>query len=170
MSWIVVDVESDNPTPATGSMICFGAVLVSDMSKTFYGETAPLTDRYDPDTLAVSGIKREQHELFQDSYYTMNNFRNWIVEVAKPPYIFVSDNPAYDWQWINYYFDMHGIKNPFGFSARRIGDLWCGMQKDTFSKWKHLRITEHTHDPVMDAKGDAEVCNIMKDMGLKVKF
>ena len=42
------------------------------------------------------------------------------------------------------------------------------MVKDTFAQWKHLRITKHTHNPVDDARGNAEALLKMKDMGLKI--
>ena len=62
-------------------------------------------------------------------------------------------------------------KNPFGFSGRRIGDLYCGLVGDTMTKWKHLRKTIHDHNPVNDAKGNAEVILHMRDnMGLKIKL
>ena len=33
-----MDVESDDQSPAIGSMVCFGAVLISDTSKTLNGK------------------------------------------------------------------------------------------------------------------------------------
>ena len=37
--------------------------------------------------------------------------------------------------------------------------------------FKHLRQTEHTHDPVEDAKGNAEALLAMKqEMGLKISL
>jgi hypothetical protein len=48
--------------------------------------------------------------------------------------------------------------------------MYAGMKMDTFVKWKHLRKTRHTHHPVDDAKGNAEVLLQMKDMGLKIKL
>jgi hypothetical protein len=44
------------------------------------------------------------------------------------------------------------------------------MQNNTFAKWKHLRETKHTHNPVDDAMGNAEVLVKMKKMGLNIKF
>src|SRR5690348_1494989 len=49
--------------------------------------------------------------------------------------------------------------NPFGFSGRRIGDLYCGMKMDTRlnQEWKKkYRKTSHDHNPVNDAIGNAE--------------
>ena len=170
MSYIVVDVESDGPSPANYSMVCFGAVLVKDMDKTFYSKTWPINDEYIPEALAISGFSREEHKQFDPPGTEMIRFERWIKEVSQPPHIFISDNPAFDWQWINFYFDRYSIENPFGWSARRIGDLWCGMKKDTFAKWKHHRKTNHTHNPVDDAKGNAEVIHLMIEQGLKMKL
>jgi hypothetical protein len=44
------------------------------------------------------------------------------------------------------------------------------MQKDTFVNFKHLRETRHTHNPVDDARGNAEALLKMKEMGLKISF
>ena len=40
--------------------------------------------------------------------------------------MFVSDNPAYDFQWINFYFWRYFGMNPFGHSGRRIADFYAG--------------------------------------------
>ena len=169
MSWFVVDVESDGPVPGRHSMVSFGAVLVEPtLSKTFYGQTRPISDEFIPDALAVSGHSRDQHLGFEDPAVVMPRFGQWLAETSSGRPVFVSDNVAYDWQWINYYFHMFGGENPFGHSGRRIGDLYCGLVKDSFARWKHLRKTTHTHHPVDDAKGNAEALLAMADMGLKI--
>jgi DNA polymerase III epsilon subunit-like protein len=169
MSLIVVDVESDGPIPNKYSMVCFGAVIVEPtLSKTFYGETKPVSELWIPESLAISNISREEHKTFDDPKEVMENFANWINLNSTGRPIFISDNLAYDWQFINYYFHYYLGKNPFGFSGRRIGDLYCGMMKDSFAKWKFLRKTTHDHNPVNDAKGNAEALLRMKEMGLKL--
>lgn len=173
MSYISVDVESDDQSPAIGSMISFGAVLVSDQSKTFYGNVRPIRETYNPDTLAISGFSREEHESFDEPKKVMEEFSRWLDEVSEGSPIFISDNPAFDWQWINYYFHKYLGRNPFGFSARRIGDLYCGMVKHAGKNrdWKRkFRKTKHTHNPVDDAMGNAEALIAMKEMGLHIKF
>ncbi len=150
-------------------MVCFGAVVVEpSLSKTFYGETKPISELWVPQALAVSGISRSEHETFDDPKVVMEKFANWIEYNSHGRPVFISDNPAFDWQFINYYFHSFLGKNPFGFSARRIGDLYCGMVKDGFAKWKHLRKTVHDHNPVNDAKGNAEALLQMKEMGLNI--
>jgi hypothetical protein len=169
MSLIVVDVESDGPVPCDYSMICFGAVIFDEsLNKTFYGKTKPISNNYQEDTLKISGFTREQHETFDDPYNVMVQFSYWIKtnSVGKP--VFISDNPCYDWQWVNYYFHHFVGENPFGYSGRRIGDLFCGMKGDARASWKHLRKTLHDHNPVNDAIGNAEALLEMKKMGLKI--
>jgi hypothetical protein len=73
---------------------------------------------------------------------------------------------------MNYYFHKYTGNNPMGFSARRIGDLYCGLVKDAGANrdWKQkYRITKHTHNPVDDAKGNAEAILAFKNkLGLKI--
>ena len=173
MTYIVVDVEADGPIPPSFSMVCFGAVIVDEkLDKTFYGQTRPISDYFITDALAISGITREQHNKFGEPFTVMSLFSEWIKANTNGKATFISDNPAFDWQWINYYFHTYTDNgNPFGFSARRIGDLYCGMKMDAGknSEWKkRLRKTKHTHNPVDDAKGNAEAILAMRDMGLKI--
>lgn len=133
VSLIFVDCEAPFGvgSPATGDMTEFGAVEYKSMA-TFHG-----TDCTEA---------------------TFVRFRQWLREVGDGSPKFISDNPAYDWQWINYYFHKYFGTNPFGHSARRIGDFYAGLVGDfgAASKWKKLRVTKHDHNPVHDALGNAE--------------
>ena len=173
MSYIVVDVEADGAIPGKYSMVCFGAVVVEPtLNKTFYGKTKPISELWVPDALKVSGFTREEHLSFEEPLKVMKDFEEWLSSNSKGRPIFISDNNGFDWQWINFYFHTFLERNPFGFSSRRIGDLYCGMKMDTGlnSEWKRrLRKTSHDHNPVNDAKGNAEAILTMKDMGLKIQ-
>ncbi|MCE3228693.1 MAG: exonuclease [Bacteroidetes bacterium] len=168
----MVDIESDGPIPGDYSMICFGAVLVDEtLDKTFYGKTKPISDKFVPEALAISGFSREETLTFDDPKEVMEKFENWIKQHSKGRPVFISDNNGFDWMFICWYFHHFLGRNPFGFSSRRLADLYCGIQKDTFATWKHLRKTEHTHHPVDDAKGNAEVLLMMKnEMELKISL
>lgn len=172
MSYIVVDVEADGPIPHKYSMVCFGAVIVEpSLSKTFYGQVSPIAKDWIPEALAVSGFSRQDHEKFDEPKIVMEQFNAWLRQHSVGTSIFISDNLAFDWQWINYYFHYFIGKNPFGFSGRRIGDLYCGMKMDALlnREWQKLyRRTSHDHNPVNDAKGNAEALLAMKEMGLKI--
>ena len=159
MSLIIVDCESDGPIPVDFSLICFGAIIVDkDLDKTFYGRCKPISENWNPEALHISKISREEHLTFDDPKQVFEDFHKWISENSKGKPIFISDNLAYDWMWICYYSWHFCNKNPFGFSGRRIGDIYSGLVNDSraTSEWKRFRQTRHSHHPVDDAKGNAE--------------
>jgi len=133
-----VDCEANGQSPSTGKLTEFGAVAYP-LKATFYG--------------ALAGKNPvEEQKVFEE-------FEKWVLQVTKGERpIFVSDNPAFDWQWINDGFWRTLSRNPFGHSARRIGDFYAGLVGDfkDSSSWKKLRITPHDHNPVNDAMGNLE--------------
>ena len=166
MAYISIDVESDGPCPSLYSMISFGAVLVRNTSKTFYGKLKPVSENWIPEALAVSGFSREETIKFDDPVKVMDDFNTWILMNTPPgdmP-IFISDNNGFDWQFINWYFWKFKGKNPFGYSSQNLGSLYKGCEKSMFTNFKHLRTTRHTHNPVDDAMGNAEA--LIKIQGL----
>ena len=97
MSYIMVDIESDGPIPGDYSMICFGAVLVEpSLSKTFYGQLRPVSERWIPDALAVSGFTREQTLVFPEPESVMRQFAAWLAEHSTGRPMFISDNNGFD--------------------------------------------------------------------------
>jgi hypothetical protein len=130
----------------------------------------PISDKFVPEALAVSGFSREQCLAFDDPQAVMERFRDWLKANCKGRCMFVSDNSGFDWQFINWYFHHFLGANPFGFSSTNLGSLYKGLQKDTFVNFKYLRRTPHTHHPVDDAKGNAEALLQMKGMGLKISL
>lgn len=171
MSFFIVDVEADGPIPADYSMVCLGAVLFDgQFETTFFGRVRPISDRFLPEALAVSGFSREEHLKFDDPNEVMSSFAHWLEEHSKGRPVFVSDNLAFDWQFVNYYFHHFVGRNPFGFSGRRIGDIYSGLVKDVYkaTDWKKYRITRHSHNPVDDARGNAEALRKFKEFGLKI--
>lgn len=168
MSIWSIDVEADGPCPGLYSMVSFGAVRVDrELETTFYGKLAPISDKWVPEALAVSGFSREDMEKFDQPIVVMTNFIKFLAENNEGDRpIMISDNPAFDWQFMNYYLHCLTGSNPMGHSARRIGDLYSGL-KGKFNAsgrdWHKLRKTKHTHNPVDDAKGNAEALIAMCD-------
>ena len=162
MTLFVVDTEADGPAPGLFSMVSFGVVEFTPQGpgKTYMGEVAPISERWIPSALAVSGVSREQHLAYQKPEIVMPHFAAWVNSVNKPGTraTLVSDNPAFDWQFMNYYLWAYNDGNPFGHSARRIGDFYAGLQGDFFARqdWKKLKTTKHTHNPLDDAMGNCE--------------
>jgi DNA polymerase III epsilon subunit-like protein len=171
MPYVMVDIESDGPIPGDYSMICFGAIVVEPaLGRTFYGRLRPISERFIPEALAVSGFDRDETLAFPEPAGVMAEFRDWLKANCPGRCMFISDNNGFDWQFINWYFHHFLGENPFGHSSTNLGSLYKGLAKDTFVNFKHLRQTKHTHHPVDDARGNAEALLAMKEMGLKISL
>jgi exonuclease len=169
MSYVMVDVESDGPIPGDYSMICFAAVVVDEaLDRAFYTRLKPISESWIPEALAVSGFARAETLAFAEPAGVMQEFERWLGQQAGRRAFFISDNNGFDWQFVNWYFWHFLGRNPFGHSSTNLGSLYKGMVKDTFQNFKHLRRTPHTHNPLDDAKGNAEALLEMKKAGLKM--
>lgn len=172
MTYIMVDVETDGPIPADYSMICFGAIVVDEsLDKTFYRQLKPISDQWLPKALEISGFTRQETLDFDEPKIVMELFRDWIRTHSKNQPIFISDNNGFDWQFVNYYFYHFLGSNPFGYSSTNLGSLYKGLVKDMTKNFKYLRNTVHSHNPIDDARGNAEALLILKnEMGLKISL
>ena len=172
MSYVMVDIEADGPIPGDYSMVCFGAVIVEPaLDRTFYARLAPISERWVPEALQVSGFSREDTLAFDAPMQVMTRFETWLRENVRHRPLFIADNNGFDWQFINWYFHHFLGRNPFGFSSMNLGSLYKGLVHDASASFKHLRITRHTHNPVDDAMGNSEALLQMKDkMGLRIKL
>jgi hypothetical protein len=170
---IFVDCEAQGPSPFSGHLTQFGAVL--------YDEDADVTACAEHEffghllTRGGEPLPEDRVEGLKDPYMNkaatamkiksratrvMKEFYDWTQACAQGRGLpkFVSDNPAYDWQWIAYEFDRARLLNPYGHSARRLGDFYAGLV-DNFlltQQYKLLRLTKHDHNPIHDARGNAE--------------
>ena len=149
---IFVDCEAVGAAPEIGKLTEFGAVHYGSR-ESFHGilyDAKP-----DPENPAVSTIVGDK----KDAVKVFTDFEAWLVKVCngKRP-IFISDNPAYDFQWINHGFWMTIGRNPFGHSGRRISDFYAGLTGNFMNtqSWKSLRVTPHDHNPVNDSMGNVE--------------
>lgn len=160
MTLISFDVEASGPSPLTADIVSVGCVVVDGrFDRTFYGEAYPENPGYDLGAYKAIGITREAHEGYPQSQVELAlRLKQWAVGLGPGRHVLVSDNPAFDWQWVSAIFARAVIINPFGFSARRIGDYAAGVSGDwrNTQTWKKLRVTKHTHNALDDAKGNAE--------------
>lgn len=154
---ILVDVEARGTSPVNGTMTEFGAVALNQamtaVQGSFHGKLMEAVP--DPSNPAIPLITPDCKRY--DSRKIADDFVKWLKRF-NDRVVFVSDNPAYDYMWMAGFFDAHDMANPFGHSARRIGDFAAGLSSSwgNASKWKRLRDTAHTHHPVDDAMGNAE--------------
>jgi hypothetical protein len=150
--WVFVDCEARGISPVRGVLTEFGAVHY-DTRETFHGRLFEATP--DPVNPAVSVVG----ERVATDTEVAASFASWLREhVGNSRPVFISDNPAYDWQWIAGMFDRAGMDNPFGHSGRRISDFWAGLNRNwsETQSWKRFRRTAHDHNPVNDAMGNVE--------------
>jgi len=163
-NFLSFDVEADGPCAGLYSMVSIGMVCVADPRQTFYATFRPVSDQYIPSALAVSGFSREDTLAFPSAQQGVEDLAAWLKSLNLPGRpIAWSDNPAFDWQFLNYYCQLYLGHNPFGHSCRRIGDFFSGLQHDprATSQWKRLRRTKHTHNAKDDALGNAEALRAM---------
>jgi hypothetical protein len=120
---VKTDLKSVCPgTPGEG-MLEFVAIELNT-KKTFHG-TYDADNNDDRATyrlvkeLKASALSDGYDSRVQKWYPIMKRFDEWIKQFP-PRYEFISDNLAYDWQWINYYF-LHTMKeNPLEVVATTI--------------------------------------------------
>ena len=152
MALIFVDCEAWGGCPATGQLTEFGAVR-SEHSF-YHGIIVPSIPN--PENPAIPLKPRAKPDFIRE-VNVAQGFMEWLNKDKSRP-VFVSDNPAFDWQWINDLFHRTMGMNPVGHSARRISDYYAGLTNNwsNTQKWKRLRRTKHTHHPVDDALGNLE--------------
>jgi len=114
---IFVDCEAYGKSLSIGVLTEFGAVAYPSRDK-FHGilaERSPVVNS----SPAMPRKLANDKEVFE-------KFEQWLLQVTNHEHpILVSDNPAFDWQWINDGFWRTIGRNPFGHSARRIGDFYA---------------------------------------------
>ena len=131
-----------------------------------HGPAAGLNDDLKFEFGAVEYETRQTFHGYAGLKVTFDVFAEWLAKFPEP-LVFVSDNPAYDWQFINHYFHKFLGHNPFGHSARRIGDFYAGVVgnwRAAGRDWKKFRKTVHDHNPVHDALGNAEALQAILEL------
>lgn len=167
MSIFFVDVEADGPVPGLYSMTELGVIRFDygnlENAPTFYAKLRPLPGAsYNQSALDVTHSTREGTLQYPPYEEGMVAFAKWVAEHnrgSRP--LFMSDNNGFDFAYVNYYFHLVKVENPFGWSSRNLADLYKGLTKDVRANFRHLRRTRHTHHPVDDARGNAEAYETM---------
>ena len=152
--YFMIDIEADGQSPAVGSMIELGCVVVGDPSKRFQSYLKPDKDAYSEKSLSISKKTREETMSYPDPKGVMEDFKRWIFDTAgnKKP-VFVSDN-AFDWSFVDFYFHKYVGVNPFGHSPRNLHDLHKGFRGSLSASLKSER-GNLPHSAVDDAAMNA---------------
>ena len=105
-----------------------GTLIVVDCEAPFGVGAPSVGDMTEFGAVDFNALREGRTETFHGtdcSEETFRQFREWLD--PRKPVVFVSDNPAYDFQWINFYFWRYFGENPFGHSGRRIADFYAGL-------------------------------------------
>lgn len=148
-------------SPVNGIMTEFGCVSYPKL-QTFHGRLFESTP--DPEIPAIPVVGARIHT----DEHVARELTEWLTSIShrNERFTMVTDNPAFDFMWIAAMFDRAGMPNPFGHSARRIGDFYAGVQRNwsDAQSWKRLRKTKHDHNPVNDAMGNVEAYRAIMEM------
>ena len=176
-----MDVEADGPVPGPYSLVslgaCVAAVRAADGSveiidpdrHTFYRELKPISEKWNDDALAVSGLTREH--LVQngaDPSVASAEFVAWIDEIAAHFHaepVFAAYPLGFDWQFAYHYMVVYAGRSPFGHSAHfdiKTGFAVLarvGLREATKRNMPPalLGSRRHTHNALDDARGQADL-------------
>ena len=69
-------------------MVCFGAVLVDQMlDRSFYTGVKPISEKWVPEALAISGLSREETLTFAEPVEAMQKLRTLVAGARRTPRI-----------------------------------------------------------------------------------
>lgn len=177
--YVSIDVEADGPVPGPYSMLSFGLAVCGRFDgrsfaphdparQTFYRELQPISEQFDPDALAISGLDREALLAGgDDPAEAMTAAAAWVREVAgadRP--VLVGYPLVFDWLFLYWYFvRFSATGSPVGFSS--------GLDMKTIFATKSRRVLSqagkddlpaalrsqrpHTHNALDDAIEQGEI-------------
>jgi hypothetical protein len=181
--YISIDIEADGPIPGPYSMLSFGLAacgtfdgtvfeLMDADEHTFYAELRPISDQFEPDALAVSGLDRDRLTTAgRDPREAMDAAAAWVARFDASPVV-VAYPLGFDWMWLYWYFvRFSGHGSPFGHSrhldmktmyAIKAPAMVSRSTKRNMPR-SLLSTKKHTHNALDDAVEQAELFqNLMR--------
>jgi hypothetical protein len=178
--YISVDIEADGPIPGRYSMLAFGLAVAASFdgatfeardpsAATFYRELKPITDDFDAEALAVSGLDREA--LAREGAVpavAMRDAAEWLrTQAADRRPVMVAYPVVFDWMFIHWYFVRFVGESPFGFSgALDMKTMYQQKARVTVDRAGRRDLPpelssrrQHTHNALDDAVEQADIFN-----------
>lgn len=180
------DVEADGGIPGPYSMSSLGMVAFATRTKSgvytlldmdaqencFYAELKPISDNFEPEAMAVSGLDREWLKVHgEEPAIAMKNVNTFVEKTAKRfgenvrP-VFVAYPLCYDWMFIYWYLINFAGTSAFGHSsAMDIKTMFAtkarkairGIGKRSIPK-NLMSKRKHTHNALDDAREQGDLC------------
>lgn len=178
VAYFSVDIEADGPIPGPYSMLSFGIAAcgtfdgttfsASDPAEhTFYAELKPISEEFEPEALAVSGLDRDQLAAEgRDPMEAMNAASAWIKRTADgAAAVLVAYPLAFDWMWLYWYWIRFTSSSPFGHSRHLdMKSLYAAkanamVLRSTKRQMPAALLPDrpHTHNALDDAVEQAEL-------------
>lgn len=161
-TYISVDIEASGPIPGDYSMLSIGACLVGQPKsrRRFYRELKPISARFMPEALKVSGLSMTSlARKGKEPEAVMRDLEAWVLKsTAEAQPVMVAFNAAFDWSFVNWYFLHFEIENPFGIGPVDIKSYYMGLSGASWEDSRSSAIRDpygsrgrHTHNALDDA-------------------
>jgi hypothetical protein len=184
--YISADIEADGPIPGEYSMLAFGLAVAGRFdgrsfeprdptASTFYRELRPISERFDPQAVAVCGLDREG--LKREGALPAAALReasDWVgAQAGGDRAVFVGYPVVFDWLFMHWYFVAFLGRSPFGFSAaldmktiyqQKSRVTLDAAGRDDLPVFLRSR-RKHTHNALDDAVEQAEIFANLFDWG-----
>jgi DNA polymerase III alpha subunit (gram-positive type) len=164
--YISVDIEASGPIPGDYSMLSIGACVVAHPRRHFYRELKPISARFVPDALKVSGLSMTGlAKSGKHPESVMRDLGAWVqASSAKARPVMVAFNAAFDWSFVNWYFLHFEVENPFGIGAVDIKSYYMGLSGASWAESRSSAIPDsfagrerHSHNALDDAREQASM-------------
>ncbi len=182
-----VDIEADGPIPGPYSMVSLGACVagtydgatftaIDPETHTFYAELKPISEQWDREALAVSGLSRETLLAEgADPKAAMTDFVTWVEAQCaahdRGRAVFAAFPLGFDWLFTYHYLIAYAGRSPFShgrhidiktlFSAKSGLPIHASVKRGMPKALLGSRA--HTHNALDDAQGQADLlANLMR--------
>lgn len=158
-------------------MLSIGACVVEEPANSFYAELKPISKKFVPAALKVSGFDLNKlRSTGVPPVRAMKAFRAWIEKAArKSKPVFIGFNACYDWQFVNWYLERFAGGNPFGFAGLDIKSYYMGLSGKCWSETTSSQLPAkfrpdlpQTHNALDDARAQASIfAKLLREAGRK---
>lgn len=177
--YISADIEADGPIPGRYSMLSLGLTVAGRFdgvrferrdptSQTFYRELRPISEAWDPEAVAVTGLDREALQRDgADPSQAMSEAADWVASVAGADRAVLVAYPlCFDWLFLYWYFVAFAEGgSPFGIDrALDTKTLYQAKARVTLDRTAKRSLPDslrsrypHTHNALDDAIEQAEL-------------